>query len=336
MGAVSPVLRRFDAMPDGLLDCPAERLEALLGGPALIYLRGRRDPPLFVSVLLHGNEHSGWNGLRKLLAEPGELPRSLIVLIGNVEAAAQGLRSLPHQQDYNRIWRGVEGPEAALVADVLGALDRPLFAALDLHNNTGHNPHYAVLTDLSPMNLGLAYLFSDKAVYVREPDTVLTRVFGERCPAVAVEAGPVSDPNSDERCYDYVKRCLALELIPDADLGAMKLFRTRVRVHVADTLSFAFAGDGIGAPLLLTGGVEAVNFHELGAGTIFGTSRVPLRDALRVLDVEHRDVTDEFLVLEGEQILLRQAVTPAMYTTDSLVIRQDCLCYFMETLPLAP
>jgi hypothetical protein len=30
--------------------------------------------------------------------------------------------------------------------------------------------------------------------------------------------------------------------------------------------------------------------------------------------------------------LLKQAVTPSMYTTDPIVVRQDCLCYFMERL----
>jgi hypothetical protein len=275
--------------------------------------------------------------VRRLLAAPESLPRSLVLFIGNVAAAAAGLRVLPGQQDFNRIWRDADGPEGELARAVTSTLEGvELFAAIDLHNNTGHNPHYAVVTDLSPRTLGLAYLFSDKAVYVREPDTVMTRVFAERCPAVALELGPVGDPRCDDRALDLVRRCLALERIPDADLEALQLFRTQVRVHVADEAVFSFAGEGGATPLVLTGGVESVNFHELPAGTEFGAAAMPLHRLLRVLDVEHNDVTDRYFAVRDGRIVLRQAVVPAMYTLDPLVIRQDCLCYFMERLPLMP
>lgn len=331
-------LRRFDDLPEGLLEREATELAEFLGGPALVYVRGRREPALLVSVLLHGNEVSGWNGVRRLLAEAGSLPRSLLLFIGNVAAAAAGLRTLPHQQDFNRIWRGATGPEGDLARQVLAAIDeQPLFAAVDLHNNTGHNPHYAVLTDLDARNLGLAYLFSDKAVYVREPDTVMTRALAPRAPAVAVELGPVGDPRCDERAYDFVRRCLDLASVPagegpDADAQELELFRTRVRVHVADGAAFSFAGDGLDTPLILTSGVEGVNFHALHAGAEFGAGTRPVSDLLRVLDVEHRDVTDQYFAVRDGRIVLKQAVVPAMYTTDPLVVRQDCLCYFMERM----
>jgi len=83
-------------------------------------------------------------------------------------------------------------------------------------------------------------------------------------------------------------------------------------------------------PLMLTGGVEAVNFHELPAGMRFGAAHVPLADALRVLDATHRDVTSEYLTQSGSDIVLARSIVPAMYTTDPFVVRQDCLCYFMR------
>jgi len=330
-------LRILDALPEGLLDSPAPELARALGGPTLIRLQGANEPALLISVLLHGNEDSGWNGVRRLLAELDSLPRSLILFIGNVAAAAAGLRVLPDQQDYNRIWRGAVGAEGELARAVTVALSGvPLYAAIDLHNNTGHNPHYAVVTDLNPRNLGLAYLFSDKAVYVREPDTVMTRLFAGRCPAVALELGPVGDPRCDDRAYDMIRRCLAQDDIQDADLETLELFRTRVRVHVADEADFSFAGDGMATPLVLTGGVESVNFHLLPAGTEFGTAAAPVGSLLRVLDVEHKDVTARYFEVSDRRILLKQPVVPAMYTLDPLVIRQDCLCYFMERLELMP
>ena len=331
-------LRTHTQLPAGLLDCDATELHEHLGGPALIQLEGGLKPALFVSVLLHGNETSGWDGVRRYLAETPDLPRDLTLLIGNTEAAAAGLRALPSQPDFNRIWRGADGQGGALAAAVQSAIaDQAFVASIDLHNNTGHNPYYSVVTDLEPHNLGLAYLFSDKAVYVEEPDTVLTRVFTERCPAVALEVGPVGDPRCADRVYDYVKRCMALTTIPEAAPDQFSLFRTLVRVHIQEEVGFRFEGDEEAegaAPLVLTGGVEAVNFHVLGRGTVFGASELAVDRVFKVLDVDHRDVTDEYFEHDGQAILLKEDVVPAMYTTDPYVVRQDCLCYFMERMEL--
>jgi len=43
-------------LPHELLDCETSELDGILRGPTLIHLVGRRTEPLFVSVLLHGNE----------------------------------------------------------------------------------------------------------------------------------------------------------------------------------------------------------------------------------------------------------------------------------------
>ncbi len=326
-------LRLLSEVPEGLLEWHAEELQDTLGGPALIQLAGAREPSLFVSVLLHGNETSGWDGLRRYLADHPKLSRSMTIFIGNVAAAAQGVRVLPDQQDFNRIWRGATGAGGALAQAVRSAIaDRALFAAVDLHNNTGHNPYYAVITDLQPENLGLAYLFSDKAVYVREPDTVLTREFTGRCPSITLEVGPVGDARCEERVYDYLNRVMELDAVPTAMPAEFSLFRALGRVHVRRGVGFSFAGDELDTPLVLTGGVEAINFHELAAGSRFGSTSLRIDAVLNVLDVDQRDVTAEFFEIDGDEILLKRSVVPAMYTTDPFVVRQDCLCYFMDRM----
>ena len=331
-------LRVHAGMPRGLLDCAAAELHERLGGPTLIRLDGKTSPPLFVSVLLHGNETSGWDGLRQYLQATDPLPRGLTLFIGNTAAAAAGVRALPAQPDFNRIWRNADGPGAATAAALQAAIaEQSFFAAIDLHNNTGHNPYYSVVTDLEPHNLGLAYLFSDKAVYVEEPDTVLTRIFAGRCPAVALEVGPVGDPRCADRVVDFVSRCMTVASVPESRPQLFSLFRTLVRVHVRDEVDFSFEGDAHAdetAPLVLTGGVEAVNFHELRRGSVFGSSSLDVGRVLRVLDVDHQDVTDSYFEHDGRDILLKTDVVPAMYTTDPYVIRQDCLCYFMERMAL--
>ena len=53
-------LNEIDYLPEGLLGTPVQGLEALLGGPTLVHLPGRRPEPLFVTVLAHGNEGTGY------------------------------------------------------------------------------------------------------------------------------------------------------------------------------------------------------------------------------------------------------------------------------------
>ena len=52
------MLNEIEKLPEGLLEVPSEGLYDLLAGPTLIHLPGRSPEPLFVSVLLHGNERT--------------------------------------------------------------------------------------------------------------------------------------------------------------------------------------------------------------------------------------------------------------------------------------
>ncbi len=319
----------LDQLPSGLLETDPRALLSVLGGPTLIRLPGDAEPPLFVSVLLHGNEVSGWIGVQRLLRQQTRLPRSVWLFIGNVAAAAQAVRSLPGQADFNRMWRNATHPVATAVLAAIA--ETQLFAVVDLHNNTGSNPHYAVVTDLAPGSLGLAKLFSDTAVYVEQPATVLTRAFEGKAPSVGLELGPVGDPRADHRAHGFLNQLLNLDRLPQAQPEQLALFRTLARVHVPEDVVFGFAAEADGeVELVLDGGIEASNFASLPAGTWFGRSRGNAR--LCVLDNDHREVTDDYFETRDGNLSARLPVIPAMYTTDPLVVRQDCLCYFMERL----
>ena len=66
------MLRIVERLPSGILDaCPAD-LADLLEGPTLIHLPGRRAEPLFVSILLHGNEDVGLLAVQAWLRNEGQ------------------------------------------------------------------------------------------------------------------------------------------------------------------------------------------------------------------------------------------------------------------------
>ena len=162
-----PVLTELDHMPADLLEQPASALHEHLAGPTLITLRGQREQPLVVSVLQHGNEITGWEAVRRLLKshyQHDELPRTLVILVGNPLAAKHRLRRLDEQPDFNRCWPGGNGvdPEySGLFRHIHDRLlqMRPL-ACIDVHNNTGLNPHYAAVNRIRSDYLRLASLFT--------------------------------------------------------------------------------------------------------------------------------------------------------------------------------
>src|SRR6516225_6286107 len=158
----SPGLHCFDGFPEELLEVHATGLWQYLRGPSLFRLAGRQAAPLFVSVLLHGNEDTGWRAIQTILRQHRApiLPRPLLLFVGNIEAAKTNVRTLPQQEDYNRAWPGTPRPDtsvARLMRNVVEIVQRETpFASIDIHNNTGHSPHYACVNSLGEVHLHLA------------------------------------------------------------------------------------------------------------------------------------------------------------------------------------
>ncbi len=335
---------QHETLPPGLIDCPAERLHEKLGGPALIHLPGRRPEPLFVSVLLHGNEDVGWEAMRRLLRRyaPGggerPLPRALSLFIGNTEAAAVKMRRLPGQPDYNRVWPGSELPptaEHAMMAEVVEIMaERDVFASVDLHNNTGLNPHYACVNYLRQADLHLALLFSRIVVYFVRPRGVQSMAMAQLCPAVTLECGKVGQAQGVAHAADFVEACLHLSHHPEHPVPShdIDLFHTVAVVRIPPHVSFGFGCSQ--RDLCLLEDLERFNFRELPAGTLFGSVRPDLGMPLEVRDELGREVAGRYFEVRDGELRTRVPVMPSMLTRNENVIRQDCLCYLMERLPL--
>lgn len=333
------MLQQLDHIPEGLLELDAAELEARLGGPTLIHLEGRRSPPLFVTVLMHGNETTGWAAIRRLLqgyrAEGRELPRSLSLFISNVSAAARGLRRLDGQPDYNRVWPGCNDsgtPEHAMMQQVVDIMaGRGVFASIDVHNNTGLNPHYACVNVIDQRFLHLATLFSRTVVYFIRPCGVQSMAMAKYCPAVTLECGKPGQAHGAEHAMNYLDACLHLAEHPVHAIGPqdIDLFHTVAIVKVPDGLSFGFDGAG-DVDIRFSTDVDHLNFRELPRGTPLGRVRKGRGVGLLVQDEQGHDVTGRYFEVVDGELRLRLSVMPSMLTRDHRVIRQDCLCYLME------
>jgi hypothetical protein len=332
------ILNELDHLPEAVLHCPAAELHRHLSGPTLVHLPVRREPPLFVSVLLHGNEPVGLQAVQRVLARHRgrPLPRALSIFFGNVAAARHGLRRLDGQPDYNRVWPGGEDPdtpEARVMRDVFDRMRaRGPFASVDIHNNTGLNPHYACVNRLEAPFLQLATLFGRTVVYFLRPRGVQSMAFAELCPAVTLECGRPGEEHGIEHAAEYLEACLHLSRIPDHPVAAhdIDLFHTVAQVKVREDVTFSFGEDG--ADLVFEPDIDHFNFRELPAGTVLGQVRDGFGTGLVAVDEDGREVTDRYFAVEAGQLTLVRPAMPSMLTLDERVVRQDCLCYLMERL----
>jgi hypothetical protein len=327
-------------LPAGFLECPATRLAEILPGPTLFDLPGRDPHPLFVSTLLHGNEDSGLAAMQDILRRrlAGGLSRSLLLFIGNVAAAAAGLRSLPGEMDHNRIWPGAPTTDDPLAAMARAVHDhvraRRPFAAVDIHNNTGVNPHYACVTRLEPQFISLARLFSRIVVHFQRPLGTAAAAFAGLCPSITVECGKSGAGSATQHAVELVEACLAISHLPDQPppLHDVDLLRTFAIVKTPTDASLSFAGEP--ADFMFRNDIDHLNFSELAAGASFGRIGVP-GARLEILPGESSEARPEayFDYADGEIRLARPAI-PAMLTRDPRAVRLDCLCYLMHRIDM--
>jgi hypothetical protein len=331
-------LHHFDRFPEALLNVEASELWRHLPGPSLFQLAGRHEQPLFVTVLLHGNEDTGWRAIQTVMRRHREtmLPRALLLFVGNIQAAKARVRTLPGQTDYNRVWPGTQtpaAPEAHLmreVVDIVGSF-RP-FASIDIHNNTGNNPHYACLNSLEDRFLHLARLFSRTVVYFNRPVGVQSSALAPMCPAVTVECGRVGGTAGIDHAAEFIEAALAMSQFPQHPVpdGDVDLLRTFASVNIPPDASFCY--DGSDADFRLRGDLDHLNFSELDPGTSFGNLGGGRFRQFEVRPDDDFATAERYFDYAGGEIRLAQQAVPSMLTLDPDAVRLDCLGYLMHRI----
>jgi len=342
------VLRLIDPIGPELLRLDAWSLLEELGGPTLARLPGAgTERPRAVVVLQHANERTGLDALLEVLSTHPQLPYDLHILFGNVEAAlaAPGFahRMLSHQPDMNRAWHPEGHPGAGV--DRLSVANREalrhllaldLSALVDLHNTTGENPFHAIVARRTSATIGLAALFTPLVVLWDQHRHTLMEALGDHCANIAVECGRVDASGAHRFAVDGLRRFLAapdpdaMPVPPDVEL----LSRMR-RVEIDPKASLRFGGvDGIGVDVdvVVAADVELRNGEYQEPGWLLATVRPGRHDAIRVVDTDGSDVTDDMLVAVGDEVRVRAAATPLMMTRTIAATRADCLTYLLERI----
>ncbi len=326
-------------LPDAFLDISYRDIKKIFDKPTLIHLKGQKDPALFISIMLHGNEYSGLQIMQEILKKYKEtqgyaLPRSIWLFIGNIEAASQGLRRLDNELDFNRAWPGTlepDAPTAQLIAKVMEKItEDELFAALDLHNNTGKNPPYSCISVVNEKNKYLSSFFNHIAMVFHTPKGVSTMAFDDICPAITLECSTPGNSLGIEKAVALIDDLMHMDHFPNKPLPShdLQLVQNNAVLKIAKNVNFGFEDENGNFDLTLVSNFDRHNFTRLETSEVFANTT--LERPLIATSDDGKDVTDELIQILNGAISLKRPLMPAMITLDKRIIVQDCLCYLLE------
>jgi hypothetical protein len=333
---VNDTLHEFNKPPEGLLHCSALDLRHVLPGPSLLHWPGP-GPTLFVSILLHGNEDAGLKALQRLLLkyQGRALPRAMSVFVGNVHAAAAGVRHLPEQPDFNRIWARSDAqvsPYHQLAAQVLRRMQQqPLVAVLDLHNNTGRNPLYSCVSSNELTHRQLAALFSPIVVKV-DGLRSLNETFSSLAPSICCECGEIGNQAGVQRACELLEFCLTMsaDALGSVDHSGLQVLEAYAEIHVPASVSVGFDDTQADLDLCLSPDIDLLNFVPLPKGQVLAQVGLHTTQAPLVARNVHDGQALDLLVRDGRLMRLKEATMAAMLTPSIAAIRQTCLGYLMR------
>jgi len=330
-------------------DLPGDPLSFLesLDGPAAWRVRGRdRSRTRMVTTLLHGNEPSGFIALHEWLQSGPEPAVDVVCVIANVEAArlhpAFTHRMVPGRRDMNRCFLGpFDDAEGRIARAILDLIDEVKPEALvDLHNNTGHNPVYAVGVDTTPEALGLCSIFGRHFIWSHLTLGALLEAVPS-CPAVTIEVGKSGEEAANRAALDGLSRFVAAERLFAKDGGMAPGVPVhdpeKVQVLTMPMRAMLEPGRRLvmstvphdDADLTMPDDLDRHNFEIVEKGSRIGWVRGD-GAPLRLVDEDGRDRAGEYFERRGDELVVRSPFMPIMITVDAEVAASDCLFYVVH------
>jgi len=330
------------AAPESVPEQLDDFLDAL-PGPALIHLPGDdRSRVRVVAGSIHGNEPSGIRAIHRALRVGIRPTTDVLFYVGGVEAAKApprfSHRHLPGRRDPNRCFRQpFDGPDGELARDVVALIEThraSLEVAVDLHNNTGRNPAYAITPALEGTHMALGLLFATRIVHSRLGQGTFDEALEQWCPSVTIECGKAHDPAADETAWQGLRRLLLLDRIDPVVISpeSLEIFTAPVRVALTPGLALAFGGAPVpDADLTVDPDIDRFNFETLQPGSPLGHVREGAHWPLMATDESGRELSHELFAIDGSGTLVtRRSLVPIMMTTHAGIALSDCLFYAVQ------
>jgi hypothetical protein len=264
-----------------------------------------------------------------------------LCVIANVEAAqlhpAFTHRNVPGRRDLNRCFLGPfedrEGSVARAILDLVEEF-RPE-ALIDIHNNTGHNPAYAVGTEPTREAKALTALFGERFVWSHLRIGALLEALGTY-PAVTVEVGKSGAESADRTARTGVEKFLESRSVFHEDLAPeVRVLEMPMRAQIAPECRIVMAQrPDPSADFTMPDDLDRHNFETIPAGSRIGWvcgEGCPLR----LIDEMGDDRAAEYFERRGAELVARRAFMPIMITVDSEIAKGDCVFYVVNEVPTA-
>ncbi len=334
------MITQLNKLPEGILDLNADQLHTKIDNHTLIHLSGKIQRPVSISILQHGDEYTGWDALKDYLNNHQHvLPRSLSILFGNIQAAKYNIRQIEGEADLNRRWPShlnLDGPVATTMREITDIMiERKPFASVDIHNNSGRNPHYSGINSLEPEFINLASLFSDTMIYFTSPAGIQSGAFAKFCPSVTVECGLSGTADGKEQTHTFLELLLSqsnLLTVPGI-LEHQRVYEIQSSIRIREDIDFGFEEDN---DFVLVKDLDYLNFHQINVGEIFGKINGKIADdqimPFAIIDENNCEVPNEYFTLKNNHIICSKSFVPAMITQNIKAIKNDCLCYIMQPI----
>lgn len=334
---MSDVLKLLDApVPGSIPEDPLAFL-ASLDRPTAWRVPGRdRSRVRVVTTLLHGNEPSGFLAMQDWFRRGTRPAVDAVCVLANVEAARTHPvfthRSAPGRRDLNRCflgpWGDPEGELARAILDLVG--DCGPEALLDLHNNTGRNPPYAVGVEPTPHALELTAMFGEAFVWSHLTLGALFEAVRD-CPALTVEVGKSGDADADRVARLGMSRFLETDplfgTISSPRLRVLKM-PMRARILPERRLVMAQRRDPH-ADFTMPDDLDRHNFETIPAGSRIGWVRGE-GCPLQLVDEDGNDLAADFFSRRGDELIARRPFIPIMVTVDAAIAASDCAFYVVQ------
>ncbi|MFL0810704.1 MAG: succinylglutamate desuccinylase/aspartoacylase family protein [Agarilytica sp.] len=290
------------------------------------------------SVLVHGNEPSGFIAAHQFLKRNIVPKTNLALVIGSVRAAKHKPvfthRQIPGEFDLNRRF-GHEKDCHDRVTETARDISHYITSlspqyVIDLHNTSGSGPAFAVsISDTSQVKK-LASLFTPKMVITH---LVVGSLMEEdfACPTVTIECGGAGQQDSHNLAFEGLCRFAQFDSLDALDQNRIQCFYHPTRVEIHQGISLDYGTEAAHeVDITLIDNIEALNQHTVKAGTLIGWLERELEDCLLVRNEQGEDKVNDFFTSDNGKLLAKQDLQIFMATHRADIAMSDCLFYAVE------
>ncbi len=287
-----------------------------------------------ISVLVHGNEPSGFFAAFNFLKQRIKPNVNLAIVISSIRAAKTHPRFthryVPGEYDLNRRFGILDCHDrvtelARQITEYIRSRKPSL--VVDLHNTSGSGPAFAVSVSEHPAIKQLATLFTSQMVVTQLiVGSLMEQNFN--CPVVTIECGGANDLQSHEVALQGLTQLAKIDkLLLDSEATIeVFLHPVRVKAHPGISLNYG-THNNEDIDIVLLESIERFNYRTVPEGTTLGWLNRPLTDCLEVINDHGQDVVTALFEINNQQLIARNPLRVFMATGRADIALSDCLFY---------